>query len=225
MNERLTEFRAIVHGFRFRNRFDLLPDIRLPGGLVFDPGDVIVGLCGGMCYISLDYYHMHLPVPAVEDGEKLPADLRKALQRRQRESNSLEVLKKLLGWAMKPDGEVSRLTAWREFPRLRRRLDAGEPAVLLVVRTRGLQNPTLNHQVTAYGYRFDALTRRAEVLVYDPNTPGQERILNIDLASATRDWNLNFDGHEPLRGFFLQKYRPKLPPYFTGAIPDASGTG
>lgn len=212
MREKRTAFSSSLHGFRFSNRFDLLPDVKLPGGLEFDPGDFIIGLCGGMCYVALDYFHQGIPVPFVDDVEKLPPALRKALQRRQRESNSLGVLKKLISWIVKPDGELSRLTAWREFPRLQQKLDTGQPAVLLLVRTHGLQNPTLNHQVAAYGYRLDPDTRKAEILIYDPNVPGAERKLTFTLTSAARDWDLKMDGEEPLRGFFLQHYRSRPAP-------------
>jgi hypothetical protein len=118
----------------------------------------------------------------------------------------------MISWVLKSDSEISRLTAWREFPRLRQKLDAGKPAVLLLVRTHGLQNPTLNHQVAALGYQLDPKTRAAEIYIYDPNHPGQDRTLTMNLASAAGDWDLKIDGDEPLRGFFLQNYRPKSPP-------------
>ncbi len=212
MYERRTNFSAETQGFRFRNRFDLLPDMKLPGGLSLDLGDFIVGLCGGMCFVALDYFHSGVPVPHVDDVDRLPPALLKALRQRQRESNSLPVLKKLLSWVMKPDGDVSRLTAWREFPRMRAKLDAGQPAVLLLVHTHGLQNPTLNHQVVATGYSFDALTREAEIHVYDPNRPGSPERLAVNLASAAAGWDLRRYHGEPLRGFFVQGYRQKPPP-------------
>lgn len=207
-----TPFSPALHGFHFRNRFDLLTPVHLPGGALFDPGEMIIGLCGGMCYLALDYYLAGKRPPSMHDADALPPRLLQALQRRQRESNSLAVLRKLFSWIMKPDGDVSRLTAWREFPRLRQRLDSGQPAVLLLVHTRGLQNPTLNHQVLALGYAYDPLSRQAEVHIYDPNLPGQANTLTVNLATASRDWDLRDYHGEPLRGFFLQAYRRQAPP-------------
>jgi hypothetical protein len=224
MYNRRTQFSAEAQGFRFRNRFDLLPDVKLPGGLSFDPGDFIVGLCGGMCFVALDYYHSRQPVPQMDNVDHLPPALMRALRERQRESNSLLVLKKIISWVMKPDGEVSRLTAWREFPKLRARLDAGEPAVLLLIHTQGFQNPTLNHQVVATGYTFDPLTREAEIDVYDPNRPGSTERLSVNLASAAAGWNLRRYHDEPLRGFFVQSYRQKPPPDSPTQTASASDT-
>ena len=60
----VTGFDPLVHGFRFNNAFPPHPHIQLPtpfGRIRI--GDAKNGLCGGMVFAALDYFHAKQPVP------------------------------------------------------------------------------------------------------------------------------------------------------------------
>jgi hypothetical protein len=110
----------------------------------------------------------------------------------------------------------------REWPRIRREIDAGSPAVVGLVRTAGWSpwRLTTNHQVLAWAYeaREGAITIR----VYDPNHPRRDDVtleITLDATPAAgpgggRPWRdrigLRQSTGEPLLGFFRQPYpRPR----------------
>ena len=176
------------------------------------------GLCGGMCFAALDYFHAGKPVPDQITVPAIGTDLYRYLWDRQLDTLSLPVILRVIEWMLRDDGDVARLTARREFPKLYRRLDKGNPAVLALIRGRGVEDPTQNHQVVAVGYDFDETTRQLTVYLYDPNHPydpnypGQEPRLTMNLARPSRGIEAAQSTGEPLRGFFVIAYKPQTPP-------------
>ncbi|MFH1085933.1 MAG: hypothetical protein V1772_09255, partial [Chloroflexota bacterium] len=148
------------------------------------------------------------PVPAYRRPPPAGDPLYRYLVRRQVASMlGPDVLPRLAAWVLSSDRAVDRLTA-REFERLRPQLDLGLPTVLLLVRSSGLGDPTLNHQVLATGYDLDPQTRRVTLFVYDPIYPGQETDLVMDLSDPAAGIGLWHQQGDVTRGFFLTRYAP-----------------
>lgn len=119
-----TGFLAKSHGYHFRNSFVFSFDFEIPLVGKMDLGDIVYGLCGGMCFSALDHYHAGLPIPPQTRRPKFSTDLFNALVNRQ--LDSMEIPKgilRVLEWMIRDDKDVWRMTAWREFPKLRRNLD------------------------------------------------------------------------------------------------------
>lgn len=206
-----TDFSAQAHGFAFVNRFQFSFEFPLPFAGSINLGQIVYGLCGGMCFAALDYFHAARPVPAPVSVEDVGPDLRSYLWQRQLDSLSLPVILKVIEGMLQDHGNVGRLTAGREFPKLRRRLDRGNPAVLALIRGHGVENPTQNHQVVALGYDFEETTRNLTVHLYDPNHPGEEPALTMNLARPSRGIDAVQASGEPLRGFFVIGYERHTP--------------
>ena len=122
-----TNFDADQHGFRFVNSFQFpyLFNISLP---LLGPrgiGDVVVGLCGGMCCASLDYFNEGQAPIQERDVEKIPLKLFRYLWERQLDTMTHPVLEKLITWSLLSTRSLAKKTAEDEIPRLRSEIEAG----------------------------------------------------------------------------------------------------
>jgi len=225
MAQALTAFSPPDNGFRFVNRFELDLPVKFTLPLVgpLDLSQVVFGLCGGMCFSALDYFYRGESLPLANDPEQIDARLLVYLCERQLDSLSIPVLLKVLEWMLIEDEEVAGRMGRYEIPKLRRQLDQGKPAVLGLIRARGWENPTRNHQVLATGYTLDESSGHLSIQLYDPNHPGQTVSLELKPAPAgsrTRPpgWITQSTGEE-LRGFFVIPYkRQKLLPVAGDAL-------
>ena len=207
-----TGFNAATHGFRFSNRFDFSLDFQLPLVGAIDLGDIVYGLCGGMCFASLDYFHANLPPPSQATPPDEGTDLHSYLLDRQVDSMNLpRGVVKVLEWMIRSDEDVGRLTAGREFSKLRRRIERGDPTVLVLIRVGAFEDPTKNHQVVALGYEFDPSTKVLRVPVYDPNHSSASVWLTMNLANPRQGIQATQSTGEQLRGFFVTDYQPRIP--------------
>ena len=171
-------------------------------------GNAARGLCGGMVFAALDYWHAGAPPPGQRPAGGTP--LYQFIVRRLIDSWHVPAgVGKYYQWMNRTD--VDRLSAEQEWPRIRDSIDAGQPAALGVV-TMASAWPGLlgrNHQVLAYGYEQsgDAVT----LAVYDPNSGPDDRIrIAFDTTPAAIEHNLNIGW--PVRGFFRTGYAPAAPP-------------
>jgi murein DD-endopeptidase MepM/ murein hydrolase activator NlpD/uncharacterized protein YgiM (DUF1202 family) len=214
-----TNFSPINDGFHFINYFELsLPKFDLPLVGKVDLTKLAYGLCGGMCFGVLDYYYTGKPRPAEADVKKIDQKLFTYLCTRQLDSLMIATLFRVLEWMMKEEGEIGQRMAKNEIPKLRRMLDRGDPAVLVLVRGRGAVNPTENHQVLAIGYDFDPVSKHMTVFLYDPNHPRKEPTITLNLSNPSQGLSLAQSTGETLFGFFVNKYKPeKKPPVFVAA--------
>ncbi len=211
-----TEFSPRVHGFHFGNAFRFSFEFNLPFFGRVDLGSMVYGLCGGMCFAALDYLLAGRPMPTRTSVPPRGSGLYAYLWQRQLDSFSGPVLPlKVIEGMLRTNEDVERLTAGKEFPRLRARIDQGIPAVLCLIRARGLVDPTQNHQVLATGYRLDTATGQVTIHVYDPSHPGQEPTLSMSLGDPERGIDLVQSTRERLRGFFVVKYRAQ-----SGGLPE-----
>jgi hypothetical protein len=209
-----TSFTPLAHGFRFPNRFEFSFRLDLPLVQSIDLGEVVYGLCGGMCFAALDCFKAGRPIPQQESVPQTGTPLHLYLVDRQLDSLSLPAgLLKVLEWMMLDDGEVGWRTAAREFPKAKRRLDRGESAVLALIRRHGISDPSQNHQVVARAYDYDDGQKKLDLYLYDPNHPGQEPRLVMDFSDPRGGIAATQSTGEPLRGFFVMDYRFQPPPF------------
>lgn len=217
-----TNFSYHQHGFLFINTFELnLPvKFQLPFGASVDLSKVVFGLCGGMCFTALDYFHLGELPPPTEEVKKIDRRLFIYLCERQLESLRIPTLLKVFDWMLLEDRTLANRLTRYEIPKLRRMLDKGEPAVLALIRVRGLDDPTQNHQVLATGYEFDPGTKTYRIFLYDPNHPRKNPYLSLDLSKPKSGIQIQQSTGEPLRGFFIIPYTArKTPPRITLKAP------
>jgi hypothetical protein len=213
-------------GFAFTNAWPSEPAVVLPTPFgQIDIGNAAAGLCGGMVFAALDYWHAGKVPPAARPGPGTP--LYRFLVRRLVESWHLPTgVTQYFQWMNLPDADTGfdvaghhvvtdRGLAWRtiaaQWPQIAADLDQGIPAALGLV-TVASASPAdlgLNHQVLAYGY--DPSPDQVTVRVYDPNS-GQRDGVYIRFDPRTPAQRTTFAhnlaiGH-PVRGFFRTAYAP-----------------
>ncbi|MBN1570578.1 MAG: hypothetical protein JXA73_22230 [Acidobacteria bacterium] len=96
-----------------------------------------------------------------------------------------------------------------EWPKVRQAIDAGAPIILGLIRVQST-NPNKasnNHQVLAYGYTFNDLTKQVTVYVYDPNYHAQASQIRFNIGipnNQIRASQILPSGEtRSLRGFFV----------------------
>jgi len=152
---------TVDHGFAFTNwfTFDLsvTPLLRL--------GRISPGLCGGMAYAALDYYHAGVPAPAMMTPPPQGTPLCRYLIERQVASNSVALVAQVARWTVCDAARLQAQMLARELPALRERLQRDEPAVLLFVRATTMGQMTHNHQVVACAYDEDQYSGAMRVAI------------------------------------------------------------
>jgi hypothetical protein len=216
-------------GFAFPNSWPPAPALRLPPPLSrIGIGNAARGLCGGMVFAALDYWHAGRRPPATRPAPGSP--LYQFIVRRLIDSWHLPAgVARYYAWMNLPDGDASRqrrgyqLTVrglrWRtvtqQWPLVRASIDAGIPAALGVVTMASAWPGVLgrNHQVLAYGYALSG--RTVSVAVYDPNSGPDDRVrvcFDTADASAPAFFEHSLSIAWPVRGFFVTAYSPAAPP-------------
>ncbi len=216
-------------GFAFTNSWPDEPAVRVPTPLGrIGIGNAARGLCGGMVFGALDYWHAGTPPPASRPAPG--SALFRFIVRRLIQSWRIPSgVARYYYWMTLPDADTmlrlgtplvlprhglrTRSVAVH-WPRIRALLDAGQPAALGVV-TVASANPLQlghNHQVLAYAYT----TAGTEVTlhVYDPNSgPADDVCIRFDPAAGRLPGlSHSIDINGPVRGFFLTRYSPATPP-------------
>ena len=218
------------HGFAFTNSWPPAPAVQIPTRLgTLGIGNAARGLCGGMVFAALDYWHAGIRPPAAQPAPGSP--LYRYVVRRLIESWSIpRGVARYYQWMNLPDGDsrvsvrgrrvltrrgVGGRTIAAEWPRIRASLDQGIPAALGLV-TVASANPLQlghNHQALAFGYALSG--REVMLRVYDPNTGQNDGIgISFDASSPARAtaFRHNLNLARPVRGFFLAAYSPAVPP-------------
>jgi hypothetical protein len=228
-----TTFLPSKHGLAFDNSWPAGPAVSIPLGIgVLGIGNAGRGLCGGMVFAALDFWHAGAAPPA--DRPKAGTPLFRFIVRRLVDSWHVPTgVARYYRWMRLPDEDrratshrragarrasPGRRTIEEHWPAVQALLDAGVPAALGVV-TVASANPLLlgaNHQVLAYEYE----TADSVVLlhVYDPNVGPDDSVrIRFDLAAEPATFAHNLGLQRPVRGFFLTRYKPAYPPGQTGA--------
>lgn len=168
------------HGFRFANRWPAAPARLWTLGLVHvGIGDAARGLCGGMAFAARDRFERGEAGPADTDPPAPGTPLFREIVDRQMASFGRLFTVPIRFWlaaALGSGRSRIRGTVREAWPAIRARIDAGEPAMVGLVREAGLNplNNGLGHQVVAY--RYDAGPERISIGVYDPNHPGDDGV-------------------------------------------------
>jgi hypothetical protein len=214
-----TLFDSPKHSFKFLNRFDLADFLHfdLPIDIPFlrqrNPlNPLVYGLCGGMCFAALDYFYASKSIPTWDDPDEINYRLFSYLWQRQIDSMSPYVVGNVISWMILDDKWVLQKTIKDEIPKLLEELRSARPTVLVLIRSAGTGNPTLNHQVLATGFDLDPDTNNLSVFLYDPNQPQVKAELNIKLAKPGRKVEISQPNvPEPTRGFFISPYTTTTP--------------
>jgi hypothetical protein len=214
----------------FTNAWPSEPAVVLPTPFgKINIGNAAAGLCGGMVFAALDYWHTGIVPPAAQPAEGEP--LYRYIVRRLVDSWHLPAgVAQYYQWMNLPDGDsgfgvfgrpvvTDRGLAWRtiqtQWPQIAADLDNGVPAALGVVTVASARPADLglNHQVLAYGY--DASDSEVTVRVYDPNSGQSDGIyIRFDPRTPAKPTTFvhNLDIGHPVRGFFRTAYTPDTPP-------------
>jgi hypothetical protein len=210
-----SNFNPLVNGFKFVNYFQVPSSISLNVPFIhlnsISLPNIVYGLCGGMCYSALDYYHAGKSIPGDSTIPISGSPIYQYLLARQLNSLDHGTIEKVMLWMLMEDEDLDEKMAQTEIPALRASLDGGNPAVLVLIRVKGLNDPSHNHQVMAVGYDFDSGTNAMMIYLYDPNHPGEEPSLSLNLSNPAAGLNLTQSTGEPLRGFFVGNYQAVTP--------------
>jgi len=206
------------HAFAFANDWPAAPAVTvrpLIGSIGI--GNAARGLCGGMVFAALDYWHAGAVPPAGRPEPGTPL-FRFVVRRLVASWRIPGGVARYYRWMCRSDADLTQRTILRQWPALRASLEAGAPTALGVV-TVASANPLLlgaNHQVLAYGY---SITRTEITLrVYDPNRgPDDATWIRFRADGHAFSHNLGLD--RPVRGFFVTKYTPARPPAHVTALP------
>jgi hypothetical protein len=214
-------------GFAFLNSWPNNPAVTLqtPFGPV-GVGNAARGLCGGMVFAALDYWHAGLATPP--DRPTADDPLYGFIVKRLVESWHVPAgVVQYYQWMNLPAGDttfgvlgrrvlIERGVSWRtikvQWTQIARDLDRAVPVPLgvVTVASKDARDLALNHQVLAYGYR--TASSHITLQVYDPNRGRRDDIFiafgtDVPTRPTVFEHNLGID--HAVRGFFRAAYRPE----------------
>ena len=225
-----SRFVPSADAFAFTNAWPTAPavTVQTPFGPI-GIGNAANGLCGGMVFAALDYWHAGHKPPQARPAPGSP--LYKFIVSRLIASWHLPAgVAQYYHWMNLPDGDstvqvlgrtvtaqhgLSYLTIEQQWPQVKASIDTGVPAALGVV-TVASANPAQlgeNHQVLAWGY--EVAGTHVTVRVYDPNTGPADDVTHLvrHLGTGQGDHvREHLDLRLPVRGFFVTGYSPSAPP-------------
>lgn len=223
-------FLPSTDGFAFPNSWPSQPAVSVPTPFgTVNIGDASAGLCGGMVFLALDFWHARALPPADKPG--LGSPVYEAIVRRLVDSwNIPSGIAQYYQWMNLPDGDsgfdlfgrhvlTQHGVSWRsveaQWPQVKADLDLGAPSPLGLVTVASSSPKDLahNHQVLACGYRVVGSV--VTIQVYDPNSGQLDDVwIRFDTSDPTKPTSFQHNvgmGH-PIRGFFRTGYAPEPPP-------------
>jgi hypothetical protein len=180
------------------------------------------GLCGGMAFSSLDYWHKGWVVPRgngkgdqPQDGTPLGTALREYIWNRLLQSVKDNIWT-FLGWMAilhfdPSGGGILRDKTKEQLVTLRSVINSGTPVTVGLIGT--TWNPLDNHQILIYGFE-DHPDNTTTLFAYDNNLPGVETTITLDFSQSTLvavESDIQAK-RGPLRGLFCSTYTPSTPP-------------
>jgi hypothetical protein len=206
----LTTFVPSTHGFHFRNGISMTPKFLRP---IFD---LKFGVCGGMCWATLDRYFDEEPTDSAATAPLPGSALYKELFWRQMDSTSSWRWFKTIVWQNTFDKKLAELTQKQEWPKVKKLIDEGTPITLCLIQCLPIIGiPTANHQVLAVGYRVDNTSpdKPIYISIYNPNWPDKDTAtLYMTGEGSNAEWKTyvpNTDASKKLRGFFIIPHESK----------------
>jgi hypothetical protein len=182
----------------------------------------VYGLCGGMTFAALDYWHKQWVVPQGNGPADQPQRttpegkvLRDYIWHRLIKSvldNALTFLK-WMGMVHTQDGEKWLVEQTSQhLAAIRETITGGRPVPIGLIGN--TSNPFHNHQVLCYGFK-DEQDGTMSLLIYDNNRPNTESIIRLDARGPKlkiiHDDTFQAD-RGPLCGLFYEAYTPAEPP-------------
>jgi hypothetical protein len=147
------------------------------------------GFCGGMCAAALNRFNRGLPAPTDTTTPAPGTPLYNELWNRQKQALAGDVMSTMLDRNMAPDkghkldpSHSMKYHTKLEWDKLKPRLDAGKPTILVLMVTEKDVNwdLTQNHQVLAIGYRqYQEPNGYVRIRIYDPNDPDRLHMLGM----------------------------------------------
>jgi hypothetical protein len=215
---RSTDFLPSRHAFGFANAWPDEPALSLPTPVRrIGIGNAARGLCGGMVFGALDYWHAGAVPPAIlpAPGEPL---FRFIVWRLIQSWHIPTGVARYYYWMNLPDGDNVRRglrarSMEMQWPRIRAQLDAGHPTPIGIVTVAGASPLQLgrNHQLLAYGYQLAGTD--VTLQVYDPNSgPSDDVYIRFDPQAPGLGFTHSVNIGLPVRGFFLTPYSRTMPP-------------
>lgn len=193
------------------------------------------GMCGGMVFAVMDYFHAGLLPPA---NTMPPASSSDVLFKfiRERLIESFDITGSGYRWLaysspLYPDGDegvlqtagLARGRAWvsyrDEWPRIRDDIDAGRLAPIGLVQTNSLSIGD-NHQVLGYAYLQSG--QNVTIWIYDPNLPDRDDLtLGFDITDTTGAVHITRGGYASDKCIYallhMDGYQPRQAP--RGRVP------
>ncbi|MFG3604616.1 hypothetical protein [Micromonospora chersina] len=206
-------FRPARDGYAFTNGFT--NHIKIAGLPITDTK----GRCGGMAFAALDHWHQRLPVPAASalppDGNPVADYIYDRLI-----TSIVDNWPMYFQFMRTPDHPttlngigVARMTREEQFPKLKQLLDQGLPQPLGLCQSRDPGGFGNDHQVVAYGYEEGERTR---IFIWDNRYSRREDVLEFKTAYDPADRVVQQGNGDQWRGFFVERYAPRLPWYLAG---------
>jgi len=223
----VTKFLPSRHAFGFANAWPEEPALSLATPVRrIGIGNAARGLCGGMVFGALDYWHAGAEPPATRPAPSEPL-FRFIVWRLVQSWHIPMGVARYYYWMNLPDADRVRRVARRlpagrglrtrsmatQWPRIRAQLDAGQPTPIGVVTVAGASLFALgrNHQLLAFGYQLAGT--EVTLRVYDPNSgPVDGVYVRFDTRSPGLGFTHSIDIGLPVRGFFLTPYAPAALP-------------
>ena len=219
------DFLPSRNALQFRNKF---PSSELLRIVMPDPysdisiGDAADGLCGGMSFVTADFYRQGLRAPRDRVVPAPGSPMFVTLVGRLFNSfdipdGVLEFLKLMNPIYGDSDNLIDNGRAWYmahvQWPRIQSSIDGGHPCPINLVMVKSILPTDLgeNHQVLIYGYKLSgsSLTLR----VYDPNSAELKPdavTMTLDLSHTDRRIVVhhNVSATKPIYCFFVPPYQP-----------------
>jgi hypothetical protein len=224
-----TGFVPSKHGLAFTNSWPTQPAVvrATPFGDI-TLGNASRGLCGGMVFAALDYWHADTAPPGQRPAAGTPG-YEHIVDRLVDSWHIPAGIAQYYQWMSLPDGDtgfgvlgrrvlMERGLAWRtvevQWRQIKNDLDHDIPAALGVITTRSAdpRDLGLNHQVMAVGYDTDGSS--VTLNVYDPNRGRRDDVvIRFDTRSPQRriEFTHTLGLKRPVRGFFRTAYQPAVP--------------
>lgn len=228
IGSRMTAFRPADHGLKFRNTLEVevINDVRMSG------------FCGGMVYTALDYYRARKPVPEQSYTPANGTPLYDYMWGRQR-SSVLDNLDKWTELFVNPFGwRTDEFFNWGlqgygggRLQELKEEIDKGNPVPLGLFKPGG-GGTGPHHQVLAIGYNggryrgdLGNYKEDLEISVYDPNYPGEIKVLKPDPVNKIYFYKDNpGNSRNHWQTYFVnKKYNFSTPPTIANAPASADG--
>ncbi|MCP2033577.1 hypothetical protein L1279_000560 [Planomicrobium sp. HSC-17F08] len=191
------------------------------------------GMCGGMVFAVMDYFHHNLLPP---NQRTSPIDVNDPLflYIRERLWDSFDVAghgHRFLAYSSPhyPNGDkgviqdifgLAKGRSWvtyrEEWPRIQADIDAGRLSPIGLIQTDNL-NIGINHQVLAYAYKKDG--QSVTLFIYDPNEPQEEVALKFNISLTHEEVHISRfinerekpPTHRIFAFFKIDGYQPKKP--------------